>query len=313
MRPAEPQSSRLRLRTGAGDAGEPGADEAAGSMALEVSNVWEPAVDGVVGSGGLGGEPQAGGWADGPDGIGGVVSTPLAQATGTGSRHLSVSVERGGGQWTGSGVVCGHHLPPYGLWVYVSSCGDGLVESLRAGLGAEQHVGGGVLHSSVGAGAGARPPSSGGFQHRPRLAVHQSGMDRRGGVGGGGGEHGWRRPMDGQPVHRTVVVEHDVRGRLPQRLRRRAGCDGKERNPHETEREGDGPLVRCSLFPNGFSTQSSQRTKTTRADPRKQKLKFCVQWSEDWGPPHPRSGGWSGRSSCSSCPATPRRSSATGR
>lgn len=44
-------------------------------------------------------------------------------------------------------------------------------------------------------------------------------------------------------------------------------------------------MVRCSLFSNGDWTQSNQRPRTTRADSKKQKLNFCVEWSKDRGPP----------------------------
>lgn len=36
------------------------------------------------------------------------------------SCDLSVSVERGGSQWTGSSLVCRHHLHSHGLQVHVS-------------------------------------------------------------------------------------------------------------------------------------------------------------------------------------------------
>ena len=148
MRTAEHQSSRLLLRARAGNAGELGLDEATGSTALGVSGLWKPPANGNAGAGRPGGQPQASDTVDAPDGFGGTVPAPLTQSTQSRSRHLPVSVERSGNQRTRSSVVRRYHLPAYGLWVYVSGGGDGLVEPLRPGLGIEQHLGSRFLHSS---------------------------------------------------------------------------------------------------------------------------------------------------------------------
>src|SRR5262245_61527028 len=110
MPPVERQSSGVLLRAGAGNAGELGVDEAAGSIAPGAPDVWEPAVDGDVGTGRPGGESQAGGAADAPDGPGSVIPAPLSEPTGSWARHLPVSIERDRGQRPRSGVVRGHHV-----------------------------------------------------------------------------------------------------------------------------------------------------------------------------------------------------------
>src|SRR6266513_519065 len=51
---------------------------------------------------------------------------------------LPLSAERIGDQRTGPGVVQRHHVYPGTAGIFVFSGGDGLVESLRAGLGVEQ-------------------------------------------------------------------------------------------------------------------------------------------------------------------------------
>src|ERR1019366_7245836 len=54
-------AQRVLLRAGAGERGEPGFDAAVGRVASETSGVWEPALDGGVAAGRLGGQSQASG------------------------------------------------------------------------------------------------------------------------------------------------------------------------------------------------------------------------------------------------------------
>ena len=58
---------------------------------------------------------------------------------------------------SGPGLVQRHHVCADGLWVHVFGGGDGLVESVCAGLGADQQAGQRVLHS----GLGVRWPAAG--------------------------------------------------------------------------------------------------------------------------------------------------------
>ncbi len=99
-----------------------------------------------------------------------------------------------------------HYVYPDAISVYVSGGGDGLVESLRAGVGVIQHDGSGVLHSGLGAGTGPRRHRAADQQHRSRRAVHQSWIHRGRAVGRRGSEHGRTQALDGQPVHRAVVA-----------------------------------------------------------------------------------------------------------
>jgi hypothetical protein len=46
-------------------------------------------------------------------------------------------------------VVLGHYVRADAAWVFVFGGGDGLVQSIRAGLGVVQHVGGVVLRGGV--------------------------------------------------------------------------------------------------------------------------------------------------------------------
>ena len=55
---------------------------------------------------------------------------------------------------------------------------------------------------------------AGDLQHRPGLAVHQSGLHGRAARERGCDQHGWSRPGFGQRVHRALVVEREIRKRV---------------------------------------------------------------------------------------------------
>ena len=74
----------------------------------------------------------------------------------------------------------------------------------------EQHDGGGLLCGRLGGGVAGGAAGPADLQYRPRLAVHLADVYRRGGIGGGGREHGWTGPLAGQPVYRAAVAERQV-------------------------------------------------------------------------------------------------------
>src|ERR1035441_8798760 len=113
-------AQRGLFRAGAGERGEPGFDAAVGRVASETSGVWEPALDGGVAAGRLGGQSQASGATAAVDGGGGGVSSTVAEFTRGGTSDLSLPVGRAGDQGSGSGVVQRHHVCADGLWVHVS-------------------------------------------------------------------------------------------------------------------------------------------------------------------------------------------------
>src|ERR1035437_6728410 len=131
-------AQRVLLRAGAGERGESGFDAAVGRVASETSGVWEPALDGGVATGRLGGQPQASGTTAAADGGGSGVSSTVAEFVRGGTSDLSLPVGRAGNQRSGSGVVQRHHVCADGLWVHVSGGGDGLVEPVCAGVGTVQ-------------------------------------------------------------------------------------------------------------------------------------------------------------------------------
>ena len=193
-----------------GDGGEPGVDAAAGPDALGASGLWESQADGALAPGGSGHQSQASGEAAARDGNRGDLRQATDESAGGGPPDLSVSVAGFGSDGTGSGLVFGHHVCAYGDGVYVFGGGDGLVESVCAGVAVEQYDGGGVLCGRLGGGAAGGASGAADLQHRPGLAVHLADVYRRGGIGGGGREHGRPGPLDGQPVYREAVEERQV-------------------------------------------------------------------------------------------------------
>jgi len=100
-------------------------------------------------------------WAlDEGDGSGGDLLQARDECVWDWTRDLPVFIEEQGDHRSRSGVVRGHHLPADAARVHVSDGGDGLVESVRAGLGVEHHAGGGVLCPGLatGPGRGNQPP-----------------------------------------------------------------------------------------------------------------------------------------------------------
>jgi hypothetical protein len=184
MRPVGHQPGLL-LPAVPGERGEPGANAAIGRAAFGASGLWPSAADGAAATGGANGQPQAARAAVAGDGPGSVVSSALVEPGGRRTRHLSVSAEGLGGHRTGSGVVRGHYLCGDGQRIYVFGGSDGLVEPLCAGVGLEQHPGGRLLHSGVGAGVGPRATGAADLEPRPGQPIHPSGLQRCGGVGGG--------------------------------------------------------------------------------------------------------------------------------
>src|SRR5216683_913941 len=107
------------LRTGAGERREPGLDAAVGRIAFGLSRLWEPAFDGALATGGLGGKPQACGQTAAGDGGAGGVPQALAERTGRRASDLSLPAGRPGNHRSGPGVVQRHHLCADGLRVHV--------------------------------------------------------------------------------------------------------------------------------------------------------------------------------------------------
>lgn len=79
------------------------------------------------------------------------------------------------------GLVCRHHVCADAARISVPGRGAGLVQSLRAGVGAVQHAGGAVLRGGLRPGAGERPARD--LQHGPGVCSLRATSSRS----------GWRR------------------------------------------------------------------------------------------------------------------------
>ena len=123
---------------------------------------------------GLCGQSQARPPAAAADGAGSDLSQAPAQPAGRGPYDLPLSAARGEGGPGQPGVECGYHLYPLAVGICVPGGGDRLVQPVCAVLGGVDHDGRAVLCG--GAGAGPQPGPAGDFQHRPRGAVHESGV-----------------------------------------------------------------------------------------------------------------------------------------
>ena len=210
VRAAGAVPQQLLLPVCSGNGGEPGADAAVGRVASGASGVWQPQAGGAVAPGGLGRQSQARGPVAALDGDRGDLRQAADQPAGAWPPNLSVPVAGFGGDWAGSSLVLGYYVCADGHGLHVSGGGDGLVESIRIRLAAEQHAGGGLLCGCLGSGVAGRAEGPADFQHRSRLAVHLADVYRRGRVSGRGREHGRPWAVDRQPVHRTTVAERQV-------------------------------------------------------------------------------------------------------
>src|SRR6266849_4848804 len=92
-----------------------------------------------------------------------------------------------------------------------------------AGVAAVEHDGRIVLRVGARGGVGSLR-QAGHLQHGPGQPVHQRRLQRRARRRRRPHLDGWAGPVDGQRVHRATVAQLEIRGHLPQRLRRRPRC-----------------------------------------------------------------------------------------
>lgn len=174
---------------------------------------------GVVEGSGMDGQRKACATTDAIDGIAGSTSGATHQSSA--STASGVSVSSAGFEHPSSerSLVCRHHVYPYETGVSVLGGRHGLVQSLRAGLGAFQLIGNDVLFGR--SGTSTRQRAAGDLQHRPGGTVHQRGIHRAFGRCGDPDQHGWPGPGNRQHLHRTIVAEREIRRHLSARLHRR--------------------------------------------------------------------------------------------
>ena len=105
-----------------------------------------------------------------------------------------------------------------GAGLCLSGGHHGLAHPRGARLADLQHAGHTVLPGGVGRSREGGRTRARHLQHRPRLPVHQSRVDRHDRIAGHQGEHGRQGPLARQRVHRAALAQPEVRGHLPQGL-----------------------------------------------------------------------------------------------
>ena len=89
----------------------------------------------------------------------------------------------------------------------------GCGEPQSAGLAAVEHAHGALLHRST-RGGHEEIRTAGDFQYRPRIAIHERGLDHAAEGRRRRDQHGRQGSMDRQCLYRAVVAQREVRGGL---------------------------------------------------------------------------------------------------
>jgi len=219
VRPAGTVSVELLLRSGRhGETGEHSVDAADRRVVPEASILRLATDDAVVETTGMVGERETSGTTDAADGSASCRARSPYESASSGTSDLSVPAAGRADPGARRSLVRRYHLYSHASRVFVPGGRDGLVQPLRACVGAVEFAGGSVLSQCPGAGIGHE--HAGDLQHRPGCAVYQRGFHGAARDGGGTGKHGRSRPSDGQYLRGAVVANGQVRGGLPAGLHR---------------------------------------------------------------------------------------------
>ena len=172
----------------------------------------ESADDGLSHAKGVRSEPEACAALDAADGRRGDLSASTDDDDRLGTPQIPVFIARSCDHEARRSVGGGHHVHPDGEWVHVPGGDHRLAQPVRVGVAVVEQPGEQFLRGGVGGGVVAAP--AGNLQHGPGSTVHESGVHRPVGDGGSEHQHGWERACVGQRVHRTAVVEREVRARV---------------------------------------------------------------------------------------------------
>ena len=211
--------------------------------------------------------------ADAIDGHRGHLSQAPHDLAGRRSQSLSVLASRREDYSPESSLGHRHHVYPCKSRVFVPGGDHGLVQSIRAQLEVVQHAGRSFLPRS--ARRSAARETTGNIQQRPGLAIHGGCLYPPVGSAGRGDQHGRPRTRDRQHLHRTSMADGQVRGGLPERLRRCVGGGGQSRRVLSLLlARADPPSAR---LPNASrSLRSGQRGSLLRRDPADRKTEVEI-------------------------------------
>src|SRR5450631_301668 len=207
----------LLLPAVAGERGEPASAPAARRTVHGVALLWQPP-DGRH----AGGESRAGTAADGHSRYRGVVSQAETEPPGARSPDLPLPVARCADHSPQSGLEHRYYLHSDAERLSVSGRRHGLVQPLRAQLGALQYDGDQLLSGRPAGRVPLRPARD--LEQRPGLAVYRRRFSGPAQKARHLDQHGWPRPRPRQRIYRALVEIAEVRTHLSRRLRRRSGA-----------------------------------------------------------------------------------------
>src|SRR5271154_1263805 len=196
--------------------GEPAADAPARPVVHEAPVFRQPE-DGRR----TGDQSQTRATADADSGHRSALSQTQLEPSGTGSRNLSVPAARCRHRKTKSRLEHRYYVHSDAWRLSLPGRGDGLVQPLRAQLGAVQYDGNRLLPGRASRGIPLR--STRNLELRSGLAVYLRRLLGAAEEARDLHQYGWARPRTGQRFHRAAVALAQVRADLSRRLRRRPG------------------------------------------------------------------------------------------
>src|SRR5579863_4474335 len=206
----------LLLSAAAGERGEPAPDAPARRAVHEAPVLRQPQ-DGCR----VGDQSQTRATVDAHSGHRSSLPQTQLEPTGAGSRSVPVPAAWRRHRKAQSRLEHRYYLHSDAWWLSVPGCRDGLVQPLRAQLGAVQHHGDGLLPGRAPRCVPLR--SAHNLELRSGLAVHVGRFPGTTQEARHRDQHGWPRTCARQRVHRTAVALAQVRTDLPRRLRHRPG------------------------------------------------------------------------------------------
>src|SRR5450432_964195 len=216
VRTAGSAALHLLLSAAAGDRGEPAPDAPVRRVVPEMPVLREPQ-DGLR----VGHQSQTRATADADSGHRSPLSQTELEPPGTGSHDLSVPAARRRHRKTKSRLEHRYYLHSDAWRLSLPGRSDGLVQPLRAQLGAVQYDGNRLLPGRASRGIPLRPTRN--LELRSGLAVYLRRLLGAAEEARDLHQYGWARPRTGQRFHRAAVALAQVRADLSRRLRHRPG------------------------------------------------------------------------------------------
>ena len=152
------------------------------------------------------------------DGAECIISKAAIKQKRSGAQDISVFIEGIRVRASEPSMVKRYNVYTATAWVRVSGSGNGLVQPLRIVMGVVADDGDGFLCFGVGMGVKGR--ETGNLQQRSGFSVHQRGFHRETARAWNTNQHGWAWAGIRQHFYRTALENGEVRGCLPEELRK---------------------------------------------------------------------------------------------